>query len=925
MRLNRIRRGGPAEDQPVLLSPVADSPASYLRAEARLVPYWPTAALDALLGWLTSDGALATQLVVGPAGAGKTRLALELADQAIAQGWQCSWPTVGRQLDAAALVESGTGPVLVVVDDAESHAGLPQFLGQVIGDGTRPRLRILLLARQEGEWWRRVLALRDRRTGNLLDRRELIAIGPLCSPQDSGRAFQQAVTAFARRLNASRPSVQLPPGLAGETPLVVHGQALIAVLDLTSEAGKRAAEGDINRARVISWLLGHETRYWQHRLAEAGLDLDEKLTGQLVAAATLIGADDDAEASRLLTAFAGLSDPAQRGDVATWLHYLYPADDPGPGHSEWLGPFRPELLAENLIARVLNYSELVPALVAALPDDRITRALTILAQAGLTYQGTAAETAAIMVLRAAIAADPVRLAVPALQVAVQVNPAVGELLADLLSERQWPLDLLERMAARLPESSLILARAAAAVLRQLADATAGDVREHGRYLILLSNQLNDLGRREDTLAALDEAIVGYRRVPPEQHDDFRPDLATALNNRSAPLGALGRRQDSLVAVDEAAAIFRELVTEQPEKFGPGLASALNNRATRLAELGQRAEALATADLAVATYREVAASNDDLDRAGLARALHNQSRSRFDLGHREEALAAIDETLVIYRQLAGTNPDAYRPSLASSLNNQSSYLASLGRVDEAVAAIDEASGLYRALAAIHPAAYRASLAGSLSTRSVFLIDLGQASQARLAVDEAVRIYRDLVSEEPDAFTADYAGALNNQARALASLGQHSEALMMIGLSIKYYRQLADEQPDLFLPDLAMAYSNQSVCQALLGYVSPALHSAHEAAIIYTRLAAEQPDAFLPDMAMIRNNQAQYLTHLGQAEQALTAITEAVDIRRQLAEARPAAFASDLYVSLNVKAQILIGLGREPEASQLQAEAGRLGTE
>jgi hypothetical protein len=55
----------------------------------------------------------------------------------------------------------------------------------------------------------------------------------------------------------------------------------------------------------------------------------------------------------------------------------------------------------------------------------------------------------------------------------------------------------------------------------------------------LSIRLRDL-RREEALAAIQEAVGIYRELAAARPDAFRPDLASSLNNLAADLGALGR-------------------------------------------------------------------------------------------------------------------------------------------------------------------------------------------------------------------------------------------------------------------------------------------------------------------------------------------------------------------------------------------------
>jgi hypothetical protein len=81
-----------------------------------------------------------------------------------------------------------------------------------------------------------------------------------------------------------------------------------------------------------------------------------------------------------------------------------------------------------------------------------------------------------------LTSDPGHLAVPALAVAVETSPSVGDQIADALTDGDWPIDLLDRLASALPDASVALARTAA-TFQRLASASAGDAQNHGRNLI----------------------------------------------------------------------------------------------------------------------------------------------------------------------------------------------------------------------------------------------------------------------------------------------------------------------------------------------------------------------------------------------------------------------------------------------------------
>jgi tetratricopeptide (TPR) repeat protein len=73
----------------------------------------------------------------------------------------------------------------------------------------------------------------------------------------------------------------------------------------------------------------------------------------------------------------------------------------------------------------------------------------------------------------------------------------------------------------------------------------------------LNNQalrLADLGRREEALAAIEEAVTTYRQLAAARPDAFLPDLAMSIRNRAHILRALGRDPEAVQAQAEADAI-----------------------------------------------------------------------------------------------------------------------------------------------------------------------------------------------------------------------------------------------------------------------------------------------------------------------------------------------------------------------------------
>ena len=73
-----------------------------------------------------------------------------------------------------------------------------------------------------------------------------------------------------------------------------------------------------------------------------------------------------------------------------------------------------------------------------------------------------------------------------------------------------------------------------------------------------------LGRREEELAATQEAADTYRELAAARPEEFRDDLVTSLNDLSAELARLGRREEAVAASQEADTIRRELASREPD-------------------------------------------------------------------------------------------------------------------------------------------------------------------------------------------------------------------------------------------------------------------------------------------------------------------------------------------------------------------------
>lgn len=107
---------------------------------------------------------------------------------------------------------------------------------------------------------------------------------------------------------------------------------------------------------------------------------------------------------------------------------------------------------------------------------------------------------------------------------------------------------LEKLADKAPERSTALAEWSAHLAgRLVAKHRTGSRQELAVALNALSYRLRELGRSEEALAAVAEAVDLRRNLA---GDDPDQDLALSLANLGSALGAVGRSADGLAASSE---------------------------------------------------------------------------------------------------------------------------------------------------------------------------------------------------------------------------------------------------------------------------------------------------------------------------------------------------------------------------------------
>ncbi len=744
------------------------SEADLVTAYTRSVPFvGRQAEIDDLWAWLENGDPISVRVLIGTAGRGKTRLALELCEQATTKGWGAGFAT-SSELDRFRTKQNAASwgwktPVLVVVDYVSSQAALlHEWLVELADNaalsdpeaGKKRPLRLLLLERQadpQGGWWQEVFGRGGgdaRAVQRLPDPSGPITLPPITSPQLRREIIASTLAQVGSQLRPPSPGqnpnfdAKLAELSWGGEPLFLMMAALLAaksgfaaVLALSrDDLALKIADRELDR-------IG--------KIAKAG-GVPKAFAGHMAAVVTLCqGLARDAAFAAIDREKVALGRD-NAGDKATIHDVLLSALSHAGDH---LDPILPDMVGEAVLLGVWDEQAGTEAALRAV---------------GAGYRAQVVET----VMRTCQ------------DYAIHGNATPLAWLDALGSDAAADLPALLQLCNALPPDTVELRERAAELIRTAVEGLRGELKrrdkETSKSLLAaglnnFSNRLSDLGHREDALAASKEAVALYRQLAAARPDAFRPGLATSLNNLSNRLSDIGHREDALAAGEEAVAIRRALAAARPDAFRPDLAMSLNNLSKRLSRLGRREDALAAGEEAVAIRRALAATRPDAFRPDLAGSLNNLSVCLSNLGRREDALATIEEAVTLYRELAAVRPDAFRPRLAGGLNDLSGCLSDLDHLKEdALAASKEAVELYRALAAARPDAFLPPLAMSLDNLSISLSNLGRREDALAASEEAVAINRDLAAARPDVFRPELAMSLGARGMVLRKADFHGDA-------------------------------------------------------------------------------------------------------------------------------------------------------
>jgi tetratricopeptide (TPR) repeat protein len=734
------------------------------------------AELADLKGWLARDAGVSVRVLTGAGGRGKTRLALELARQASGDGWLAGM-VEPKELDRFRSQQNVAdwgwdGPTLVVADDAASRVDqLRDWLGE-LADAPRdqPPLRMLLLERQAQPaigWMTAVFGRGEddssRAAQLLLDPVEPVELAAIDDLEARRRIFAALLT--RKRADLAAPE----PGRDAEFDRLLRDEELWGNPLFLMMAGLVAGEVGVKdvltlpRTDLATSLARRELERIGRIAAGAGVDASNRrhpglLAQHLAVLTTLAQGLSAAEARKLIEE--ERSRLGSSADVNATLVALRDGLPAGEGTPE-IAPILPKIIGEAAVLAWLGDGGELPGL----GIDAVTFIQRV-------ARGALGDLSEVLVrcaqdFAAAGREEPVRW----LRAVAQVT--------------EGHLGALTEIVDRIPANTLAL-RSVACDLSQLivdrsrlpaTESTGDDTEAQEALSVALNNlgaRLGELGRREEALAAGQEAIDIKRRLAKSRPDALLPGLADGLDNIATDLSWLGRREEALAASQESVDIYRRLAQTHADAFLSRLAVLLNNLSVRLSNVGRREEALAASQEAVDTLRRVMQTRPDVVLSDLATSLDGLGGNLASAGRLEEALAATQEAVGIKRRLAQSRPDTFLPSLASGLDNLGYDLSNVGRHEEALAASQEALDVHRRLARAQPGAFLPNLALNLMNFGSYLRKVGRNDDSLAASQEAVDLYRRLAQARPDAVLPSVATSLGGLAQALAAVERYADA-------------------------------------------------------------------------------------------------------------------------------------------------------
>jgi tetratricopeptide (TPR) repeat protein len=845
--------------------------------------------MDGLLDWAldTAQETPVAKLVVGEGGAGKTRLAVELAMRLAARGWIAGLLTsddVWRLEDIAkALPEilAYHHQVFLAIDYPEGLAvELTRFFGSLPGP-EKGIVRVLLLARFGG-WWKAVRPSSDIKY--LIDR-DPIHLTPLGADPDRSadwfgealRDYGSGVLGTAARVSTPVPTELLHAARRQVSALKLHALALVSVLHARDHGALPA--GQVAWADPLTTLLEHEGKHWREAArGQLSAADDYRFQSRILLTPTLLPAYRDVEAIAGISRIPGLADryPGEPTEIAMLLQAMYPPDR--TSSVSWWAPLPLDRLGETLLAEVFidesdghSAGDYVAAVIGAASTQQAVQGLTVMARlradpgtsevlaTGLSRcLDTLAAADRCRLLPALILADRqvppgwrssdghlARLSAPDALRMVQdlLRPPSHRALLEtglaMLDHAERILDSDEIRTANLPEWM----RKIFLDLRALGIDPPAETVAHILAGALRAQLLLQLGRAGEAIGPAEDAASSVRAV---LRASGSTEGARASSRAEVPRLLMGR--DRIVYASGTSDVSEYLLF------------VLDIYAQTLATVGRLQDSAQVRQECAAMAERNAASGQPEAKRTAGNHLYRLAEVLLELDKAEQAESSARSAVQHVHDLHDPGPSAVALTLwARTLDR-------LGRSAEARGIASEALRKHRQLAeAIGSRVHLAAAAQAFEHLVPGSADADPVAELR---EEA---FRDPVAIPP------FIGAAMRQAGFLAGRGEVEAARSLLAEAVAQARRLAADDPDTYLQILAHVLG----AGAELGCTPEPLRASAEAVEILRRLVDERSRADLVlDLALMSVMHNMRLRASGRDVEAMEGFEEAIGLLRPL---------------------------------------------
>jgi class 3 adenylate cyclase len=336
--------------------------------------------ITGLLKWTSNAGSPRVRLYSGAGGMGKTRLALELGLRLKRAGWEAGFLTPVTDASNIADQIPADRHVLAIIDYAETRrSDILALVSAALSrqSQTDKTCRVILLAREAGDWWRELKG--DYGVGTLLAEEPTFSVGPLApTKKDREIAFHTALHHFAAILGKAAPTDAMPEDADSEAyeHILLLQMAALARIEGISATGQQS---------ILDFVLERERKFWGRLAADRGLpETIMPAVEQAMGAITLGGGcAQEGEALELIGDVPAIKRfPGAAADVASMLHRAYPGRN-------FIEPLLPDLLGEHLAQQVYDGPLLAVILKTLRRQKQLRRSV---AETESRYQAALADT-----------------------------------------------------------------------------------------------------------------------------------------------------------------------------------------------------------------------------------------------------------------------------------------------------------------------------------------------------------------------------------------------------------------------------------------------------------------------------------------------------------------------------------------------------